>query len=265
MKNKLLSAYLISLLLFNNSSFASNKKSSNDNGEIDRMEMLQNEVQNLILKIENLEHTVSNLKQELAKQQNANALQNNQGSHNSGNVSEETSGKNLDTSPGTAIAAKTSPESILVEEEKPRVSNEKSEYQDALICLKEAGAIKIIDERKAKLEEAEEKFKNFIAKYKDSALIPNAHFWYGEIFFQRKDYNKAAVQYLKSYKTSKEKNITKNNKSPDALLKLASSLSELRKNKDACGMLDKLTQEFPKRTEEIIKKEREIRIKLGCK
>jgi tol-pal system protein YbgF len=116
-----------------------------------------------------------------------------------------------------------------------------------------------------KLNEAEEKFKNFIAKYKDSTLIPNAHFWYGEIFFQRKDYNKAAVQYLKSYKISKEKNITKNSKSADALLKLAVSLSELRKNKDACGILDKLTQEFPKRTEEIIKKEREIRIKLGCK
>jgi len=246
-------------LIFSNFAFATNRKMNPQDisAETEKMEMLQSEVQNLILKIENLEHSVSVL----------NGKSENQGDKNSTETTsvEKISPSKADSSLGSDLEANTSHESALPKDKKPSNNNEKSEYQDALICLKEAGAIKIIDEREEKLNEAEEKFKNFIAKYKDSTLIPNAHFWYGEIFFQRKDYNKAAVQYLKSYKISKEKNITKNNKAPDSLLKLALSLSELRKNKDACGILDKLTQEFPKRTEEIIKKEREIRIKLGCK
>ena len=268
MKKKLLFVHLaiISLgLIFSNFAFASNRKpnSQDTSVEMDKMEMMQSELQNLILKIENLEHSVSVLKEELAKQQSPDTgkSENQDDKHST----KKADSSKVDSSLTPNLEAKTSHESVLPKDEKASNSNEKSEYQDALICLKEAGAIKIIDEREIKLNEAEEKFKNFIAKYKDSTLIPNAHFWYGEIFFQRKDYNKAAVQYLKSYKISKEKNITKNNKSPDALLKLAVSLIELRKNKDACGILDKLTQEFPKRTEEIIKKEREIRNKLGCK
>lgn len=71
-------------------------------------------------------------------------------------------------------------------------------------------------------------------------MISNAYFWYGECFFKQKDYNTAAVNYLKGYKES-----PKGAKSSDALLKLALSLGELKKTTEACNILDKLNKEFP--------------------
>jgi len=170
-------------LIFSNFAFATNRKMNPQDisAETEKMEMLQSEVQNLILKIENLEHSVSVLKEELVKQQSLdNGKSENQGDKNSTETTsvEKISPSKADSSLGSDLEANTSHESALPKDKKPSNNNEKSEYQDALICLKEAG---------------------------------------------------------------------------------------VRKNKDACGILDKLTQEFPKRTEEIIKKEREIRIKLGCK
>jgi hypothetical protein len=55
MKKKLLFIYLISFgLMFENFAFASNRKANSQDfsAEIDKMEMMQSEIQNLILKLE---------------------------------------------------------------------------------------------------------------------------------------------------------------------------------------------------------------------
>lgn len=112
-----------------------------------------------------------------------------------------------------------------------------------------------------KLNDAKEKFKNFIQKYPKSSMIGNAYFWYGECFFKQKDYNTAAVNYLKGYKES-----PKGVKSSDTLLKLALSLGELKKTEEACNMFDKLDKEFPSnRTAASKKMAEDAKLKFGCR
>lgn len=112
-----------------------------------------------------------------------------------------------------------------------------------------------------KFNDAKEKFKNFVQKYPKSSMISNAYFWYGECFFKQKDYNNAAINYLKGYKES-----PKGAKSSDGLLKLALSLGELKKTGEACNMLAKLDKEFPSnRTAASKKMAEDAKIKFGCK
>ena len=111
------------------------------------------------------------------------------------------------------------------------------------------------------LNNAKEKFKNFIQKYPKSSMISNAYFWSGECFFKQKDYNQAAINYLKGYKEA-----PKGAKSSDSLLKLAISLGELRKTTEACNMLAKLEKEFPNnKTAESKKTVEDAKLKFGCK
>lgn len=112
-----------------------------------------------------------------------------------------------------------------------------------------------------KINEAKEKFKNFIYKYPTSSMVSNAYFWYGECFFKQKDYNGAAINYLKGYKEA-----PKGPKSSDGLLKLAISLGELKKTQEACNMLAKLDSEFPNNRAAASKKMAEdAKLKFGCK
>ncbi len=128
-------------------------------------------------------------------------------------------------------------------------SGDKSEYDLALASLKDG-----------KFEDAEKQFSDFIAKYPSSSLQSNATFWYAETFYRREMFNKAAVNYLQSYKQ-----YPKGSKAPDSLLKLSYSLASLNKNKEACSMLTKLEQEFPQRPISSIKRAQEAKDKFQCK
>jgi len=108
--------------------------------------------------------------------------------------------------------------------------------------------------------EAEKKFSNFIESYPKSPLLSNAYFWYGECFFKQNKFDKAAINYLKSYKQS-----AKGAKASDALLKLSLSLGEINKTKEACSILDKLESEFPNRAATSIKRAKDARAKFACK
>ena len=106
---------------------------------------------------------------------------------------------------------------------------------------------------------AEIKFLDFIKQHPSSRLQSNATFWYAEAFYRRGVYNKAAINYLQSYKK-----YPKGSKASDALLKLSYSLASLNKNKEACSMLEKLDSEFPKRPISSIKRAREAKVKFHC-
>jgi tol-pal system protein YbgF len=126
---------------------------------------------------------------------------------------------------------------------------DKTDYDLALATLKEGD-----------FSAAETKFSDFIVKYPTSGLQSNATFWYAETFYRRGIYDKAAINYLQSYKK-----YPKASKAPDALLKLSYSLASLNKQKEACSMLAKLESEFPKRPIGSIKRANEARVKFHCK
>jgi tol-pal system protein YbgF len=108
-------------------------------------------------------------------------------------------------------------------------------------------------------EDSEKLFAEFIQKFPNSKLQSNAMFWYGESFYRREIFNKAAINFLKTYKK-----YPKGSKAADSLLKLSFSLASLNKNKEACSMLNKLKSEFPKRPISSIKRAKDAREKFGC-
>ncbi len=214
--------------------------SSNDH--IERLDALEKENQHLLGRIEIIEHNLARLKkilsstkQEIIKLQEINATKNLADDSMVGDVFERLSNKKI--------------EKIHTVNSIPGVTKDKVAYDIALISLKEN-----------KLIDAEKKFANFLKNYPNSALSSNAYFWYGESFFRRNIFNKAAINYLKGYKQS-----PKGAKAYDSLLKLALSLGELKKIQEACSILDKLEIEFPNRSATSVKRAKDTRIKFACK
>lgn len=129
------------------------------------------------------------------------------------------------------------------------VGSEKQIYDAALSALKSSD-----------YSFAARKFEEFISAYPKSNLASNAYFWNGEAYFKQKLYEKSALNYLKSYKLA-----PKGPKAADSLLKLATSLAELKKVTDSCGILNKLENEFPSRSDVSRKKAASVRTQLKCK
>jgi tol-pal system protein YbgF len=127
--------------------------------------------------------------------------------------------------------------------------SDKAEYDLALAALKEG-----------RFGEAEQKFASFIANHPSSKLQSNATFWYAETFYRQGLFNKAAINYLQSYKR-----FPGGSKAPDALLKLSYALVSLNKNNEACSILEKLNKEFPERPIASIERAKEASSKFHCK
>jgi len=94
--------------------------------------------------------------------------------------------------------------------------------------------------RKHQFDAAEVAFKEFLAKHKDGALSSNARYWLGETHYARAEYVKAAEVFLQGFEKD-----PKGGKAPDSLLKLAMSLGQLGQNKEACGAITKLFNDYP--------------------
>ena len=199
------------------------------------------QIQELKSKLQELEKTVEDLKIDLK---------------NNGLLAKKTAGASiasLSTVVGEeaaeAILDPNDSNSFFKDQSVAKNSADKSEYDLALASLKDG-----------KFEDAERQFSDFIAKYPSSNLQSNATFWYAETFYRRELFNKAAVNYLQSYKQ-----YPTGSKAPDSLLKLSYSLASLNKNKEACSMLTKLEQEFPQRPISSIKRAQEAKDRFQCK
>lgn len=204
----------------------------------EQIESMQREIQSINAKLEKLEHVISLLqaKSEMEAKLAAEDHKTNMDAGTSKNSSE-------------AKQAQVEPK---VNEPKGSIvipkGSEKQRYDIALAALK-SNDIKV----------AAEKFVEFIEDYPKGQFLSNAYFWYGETFLKQKIYDKAALQFLKSYKIA-----PRGAKSSDSLLKLADSLKELKKTSDACAMLHKLEEEFPDRNMASIKKSEDMKKQLKC-
>lgn len=84
-------------------------------------------------------------------------------------------------------------------------------------------------------------FSDFLGRYGDDPLRPNAHFWLGESHFALGQYTPAAEQFLTVFNSYPE-----DVKVPDALLKLAMSLERLGAQEQACATFTKLLTDYPR-------------------
>lgn len=116
----------------------------------------------------------------------------------------------------------------FVDKKKGEISAEQ-EYQDAYSALKNK-----------EYKKSQTAFEEFIAKNKGHELVSSAYYWLGEIYFTNKQFDKAAVQYLKGYQAN-----IRGSRAADNLLKLGKSLGKLEKRKEACITFSKLKKEFP--------------------
>jgi len=114
--------------------------------------------------------------------------------------------------------------------------------------------------RKSDYEKAAESFRRFIENNEDSELISNAYYWLGETYYVRKKYEKSAVNFLNGYKK-----LPKGEKAADNLVKLAMSLKNLKKKKEACTTFKKAIKEFPKIDSSLKERIKSEKNELGCK
>jgi tol-pal system protein YbgF len=196
--------------------------------------LLEQEVQKLTNRVEILEHEIRLLKQ---------ALANNQGAQ------PQLPQQPLVQEPVAVVepSAK-APESINPTIVDTNLS-EKQKYDMALAALKDK-----------KYNSAKEQFADLMVSYPKSTMLDRVMFWYAETFFAQKDFQNSALNYLKCYQK-----FPKGQKAQDALLKLAMSLSELRKQTEVCKIIKKLEVEFPNRSANAKKVANDLKLKHNCR
>jgi tol-pal system protein YbgF len=88
---------------------------------------------------------------------------------------------------------------------------------------------------------AEDTFQGFLKKYPTDRRAADAEFWLGESLFQRQKYDAAAQAFLDlSTKHSSHA------KAPEALLRLAQSLSAMKQKEMSCATLAEVGRKYPK-------------------
>ena len=88
---------------------------------------------------------------------------------------------------------------------------------------------------------AEQAFRDFLKKYPNEHLVPDAQYWLGESLFQRQRYRDAAESFL-AVSTKYEKA----GKAPDSLLRLGQSLAAMNQKEAACATLAEVGRKFPR-------------------
>jgi tol-pal system protein YbgF len=88
---------------------------------------------------------------------------------------------------------------------------------------------------------AEDTFKAFLKKYPTDRRAAEAQFWLGESLFQRQRYDAAAQSFL-DMSTRYGSHV----KAPEALLRLAQSLSAMNQKEMSCATLAEVGRKYPK-------------------
>jgi len=88
---------------------------------------------------------------------------------------------------------------------------------------------------------AEQSFRDFLKKYPNERLVPEAQYWLGESLFQQQRYRDAAESFL-GVSTKFERA----GKAPDALLRLSQSLAAMSQKEAACATLAEVGRKYPR-------------------
>ncbi len=98
-----------------------------------------------------------------------------------------------------------------------------------------------------------------LKKMKPVDLMPNIQYWLGEVYYAKKDFEQAIIEFgegLKNYPNSI--------KGPDNMLKLGLSFANLKKKTEACNVLIELELKYPDASANVLERSIQERKKLGC-
>ena len=107
---------------------------------------------------------------------------------------------------------------------------------------------------------AEATFKAFLANHPKNELSGHAQFLLGEVYFQRGEYNLAANEFLKGYKSYR-----RSPKAPNSLLKLGMSLEKLGQVEAACQTYRELSAKYKRLPGHMMRKLSAAQDQAGCK
>jgi tol-pal system protein YbgF len=95
-------------------------------------------------------------------------------------------------------------------------------------------------------DQAEMAFRSFLTGHPKDRMVPNALYWLGESYLQRKQFEDAAEQYLKIYQSHSQSKVA-----PDGLVKLAVALRGMGQKEQACATLAEVTRKYPQSSGEV--------------
>jgi len=107
--------------------------------------------------------------------------------------------------------------------------------------------------------QAEQGFRDFLRKYPNERLQPDAQYWLGESLFQRQRYRDAAEAFL-AVSTKHEKA----GKAPDSLLRLGQSLAAMKQKEAACATLSEVGRKYPKASASVKRGVTQEMKRAGC-
>jgi tol-pal system protein YbgF len=119
-------------------------------------------------------------------------------------------------------------------------------------------AFKLLNEKK--YAEAAMSFDGFVKKYPADPLTANAFYWLGESQYARGDFTRSAESFRKGFEVNSE-----GQKAPDNLYKLALSLSQIKRQKEACVVLNRVIEKYSESATRTAVKAEEARITMQCK
>ena len=88
---------------------------------------------------------------------------------------------------------------------------------------------------------AQQTFEDFLRRYPNDPLMPDAEYWLGESLFQQQNYTDAAKRFL-----TVATKYAGGGKAPESLLRLGQSLAALNKKEAACATLSEAARKFPR-------------------
>jgi tol-pal system protein YbgF len=118
-------------------------------------------------------------------------------------------------------------------------------------------AFKLLNEKK--FTEAANSFDAFVKKYPADPLTANAYYWLGESQYARSDFTRSAESFRKGFEVNPE-----GNKAADNLYKLAMSLSQVRRKKEACVVLGRVVEKYAETAARTATKAEEARTTMQC-
>jgi tol-pal system protein YbgF len=110
-----------------------------------------------------------------------------------------------------------------------------------------------------KYQDAADAFEDFTKKYPKDQLVGNAYYWQGETYYIRRDYINAADMFRQGFET-----LPDGPKAADNLLKLAMSLNALKRDKEACVVLEQLSTKYIKVSKSIATRAVQEQKRIGC-
>jgi tol-pal system protein YbgF len=119
-------------------------------------------------------------------------------------------------------------------------------------------AFKLLNEKK--YAESAMSFDAFVKKYPADPLTANAFYWLGESQYARGDFTRATESFRKGFEVN-----TDGQKAPDNLYKLAMSLSQIKRQKEACVVLARVIEKYAETATRTATKAEEARVGMQCK